>query len=223
MKYYILTIVAIFTTQILFAQYDVDAKKGTESFKKIGSKEVISVKIYDQNAEEIQKAWRNMMRWKHRVLKIETAQDLYADNAKMEMISDNTVDIYGKLIINAGGYMEFKVAVDLGGAFLKKSSHPKKYAAMLKFMEDFAVEESKKGLEKRILAEQDKMEALKKENHGFRQDIAGYKKEIAEYEQKIVDAKNNIEREKRLITGKDAEISKQEKELQRLRSVTIKK
>ncbi len=161
------------------------------------------------------------MMWKQDADKVDVGTEIFVDNATIKSVSANTIDIYGKFIINAAGYIEFKVAVNLGGVYLSKGKQPKKYAAMVDFMSKFAKEQTTKGLQGRILSEQDKLENLNKDKKGFQQDIVDYNEEIAELEQKILDAKSNIERTKRLITGKDTEILKQETEMQKLRAITV--
>lgn len=221
MKQILLTTAAIFLIQLGFAQYDVSATEGKEKFDGIGSKNAIVVRIYDNTAEEILKEWKRKMRWQH-FAKIEaTGLQLFADDAKIKEVSSNTMDIYAKPVRHADGYTEFRTAADLGGAFLSSKQHPDMYKAMKNYLEKFARETTRTGLQERIEKEENTLTDLKKTKTGYRDEITDFKNEIAELERQIKQLKEKIAANNRLIKAKDSEISKQEAELQRLRSITI--
>jgi hypothetical protein len=221
MKQIILTIAVIFMVQFSFAQYDVSAFEAKESFTGTGNVNAIVVRIYDSNANTIQQEWKRKMRWQHLGKITETGLEVFADNVKIKEVSSNTMDIYTKPVKNAKGFIEFRVGVDLGGAFLNEKQHPDKYKAMADYLESFAREESRKGLQERIEREEAKLVELRDIKNTYKEEISDFEREIAELEKQIQQIQDKIEANNRLTAEKNKEIKEKEAELQRLRTTTI--
>ena len=221
MKQIFLTIAVIFIVQFGFAQYDVSTFEAKESFTGTANENALVVRIYDSSADVIKNEWKRRMRWQHFGKIKETGLEVFADDVKIKEVSSNTMDIYTMPVKNAKGFIEFRVGVDLGGAFLNKKQHPDKYKAMAEYLESFAREESRKGLQARIEKEEIKLTELKEEKSGYKSEIVGFEQEIAELEKQIQQIRDKIDANNRLIADRDEVLKEKEAELQRLRTTTI--
>ncbi|MBU0487462.1 MAG: hypothetical protein KKA07_03785 [Bacteroidetes bacterium] len=154
--------------------------------------DALVVEIYEADASFVEKEWRKLM--KDFNAKVSSKKVIFADNALVKTLSDNTVDIYAKVSQMKDGKVQLIVGFDLGGAFLNKAQHASKYNAAEKILYDFAVSVSKNAVGEKVEEAQKEfskrekaLEALKKDNERLHSDIEKYKKQIE-------DAEGNIEK-----------------------------
>ena len=188
-------------------------KVKVESEKKdiAGAKrEAFTVVIPEAEQSSVEKGWRSMM--KKFDGDISTKTGVFADNAKIPDISDNTVDVYA-LTEKADNGVKLIVAFDLGGAFLSSSMHPAQYKVAEKMIREFAVKAATEAVEdklkeqEKILRENDeKLKDLVKENDKLKSSIESYKKKIEEAESDLkkngedqVKAKSALEEQQKVV------------------------
>jgi hypothetical protein len=129
---------------------------------------------------------------------------IFVDNAKINDISNNEIDIYGKAKGSKGDKeIEFAVAVDMGGVYLNSGDHKSESNKMESIVKEFAVKATKDAIE-RELKDANKVQSklendqkdLEKENKNLLDDIEKYKDKIKKAEDDIVTNKSNQEKKK---------------------------
>ncbi|HNW98880.1 MAG TPA: hypothetical protein PKK00_10765 [Bacteroidales bacterium] len=168
-----------------------------------GTNPVLTVMIYEADESMVEKSWKELM--KDYNAKVSNKSEIFADNASITDMSQNTVDVYAYTKKEDDG-IKLIVAFDLGGAFVSSSTHSSAYNVAEKIVKKFAVDVSKKAIQKKVdaaLAKQkdleDELASLKKKNEKLHGDIEDYKKKITEAESDISDnEKAQVEKTKEI-------------------------
>jgi hypothetical protein len=162
-----------------------------------GEKDAISATIYQSSEQLVKKEWKSLMKGL-RSEKVTVKREIFADNAFVSGISNNTVDIYAKVEGLGNGSIKLVAAFDLGGVFLSPSHEGFKHAQ--KILHDFAVkltrmgiEEELKDKEKELAKGVKELENLKKDNDRLHQNIDRSNRMIEEEKNNIEKAKQDIE------------------------------
>lgn len=189
MKKIILASIVIAFSFNLNAQ-EIKVKEGKEKIAE-GTNNALSVIIYEADESLVEKAWKDLMKGYN--AKVSNKSEIFADNASIPDISENTVDVYAYTKKDDDG-VKLIVAFDLGGAFVSSSTHASAYKAAEKIVNNFAIDVCKKAIQKKIDAAvevqkdlEEDMASLKKKNEKLHKDIEDYKKKISEAEEDIVD------------------------------------
>ncbi|MEZ4936149.1 MAG: hypothetical protein R2799_00995 [Crocinitomicaceae bacterium] len=200
----IFTLICILFTFISFAQDSIKIQERQENFS-VGMKNSLvsniplgTVDLAMDVVKDVVKKFKG---------KINGKDEIFVEQATKSTISEKAIDIYIKVIENAGNRLELAVAVDLGGAYLSKEKHPDMYRnAERKIYEivkriateavDLEVKEEEKklsDLEKdldNLVKDKEKLEKSIEKNN---EDIAGYKNEIKLNEASQEGTKKEIE------------------------------
>lgn len=151
---------------------------------------VLTVIIYETDEKTVEKEWKSLM--KNYDAKVSTSDGVFADNALIKDLSENTADIYA-IVKKDGDNVKLIVGVDLGGIFLS-SDKSKEYKVMETIIKKFATEITTNAVKEQLSAaekEQKKRENtyddLVKENSNLHKDIEDFKSKITKAEQDIVD------------------------------------
>lgn len=174
------------------------------------------VTIYDSNPDEIEKEWKSKM--KSYDAKVSGKDEIFADNALIKEVSENTCDVYARTEKVSDTETKFIVGFLLGETWLSSSTNKASFNAAEKIVKEFAVKLSKDGVaEKRKAAEKaldnvkDDQSDLEKKNKNLHEDIEDYNEKIKKAE---ADIKSNEEEQ----TKKKAEIEAQQKIVDELKS-----
>lgn len=201
-------IALLFVTTLAFGQRKIKVHEENEKFS-TGSKNALVATIYESTPDDIEKAWKKLM--KDYDAKMTMKKEMFADDASIKDLSPNTCDVYAFVRKISDEENEIVVGVDLGGAYLSSSEHSSKYKVMQRIIYDFAVQtsieaikEKQKDAEKVLAGIVKAKEDLIKENERLAKDIEDYKN-------KITKAEGDIEKNKTLATDKDKEIENQQK------------
>ncbi len=181
-----------------------------------GKQNALMVTIYEVPQKTVEKEWTKKMK-KYKAKVSNKGGEIFADNALIKDISDNTIDIYAVAKETKDNEIEFYVGFNLGGAYLNSSDHPDKYKVAKNMLIRFSKDMSKEMLEDKI-KDQEKIlnkkinekEKLEKENKKLAKDIENYK-------EKIKDAEKDIENNKKEKAEKLKEIEAQKKIVDELR------
>lgn len=189
MKTRFLFVIVFLFSQILFSQSRLEIKEQTEDIGG-GNHNALVIKIFENSEENVLREWKIIM--KDHDAKVTVKKEVFADNAKIKDISENTIDIYAKAEATADKDVIFVVGFDLGGAFLSSSQHSKEYKAAKRIILDFARDLSEKGFKERLKNEEKILlgltklkEFTTKENETIQNDIELYKDKILKAEEKI--------------------------------------
>ncbi len=219
MKSTLFLIVLLLCSGHLFAQYSIKVKEEKEKIAD-GNHPCMVVSIYETNKNDVENAWEKLM--KSYDAKVSSHKEIFADNALIKDISDNTVDVYARCEKESDNELKFLVAVDMGGAFLNSSDHGSKEKAMEKIIKEFAKNQTLNGLENKI-KDQDKVyQKQQKELEGLVKDKEKLEKDIENYKNKITDAENNIKQNLLDQTSKQKEVETEKQKLDELTKLKSK-
>ena len=91
-----------------FAQKAIKVSSTSEKFS-AGNVDAFSVDIYEADKDFVEKSWKKAMK-KYKA-KVKIKSEIFADNALIKDMSENTVDVYAKIVEEKEG-LKFFVAVD---------------------------------------------------------------------------------------------------------------
>lgn len=214
MKYIKLCLFCVINMTML-GQYNFELKEGEYSFLK-GKHHGFAVPIFESTISHIEKDWKKLM--KHWHGKVDAKKhEYFTDNAFLKAIGENVFDTYA-YCNERSGYIEFIVAVDLGGAFLDDKQHSLKAKVFKKELISFAKESSKNGLDIKIKEQAIKehqfskqLDHLVKQQEKLRENIESWKVEIEKAENEIL---NNIKDQE----AKKKEVDEQSQVLELLKT-----
>lgn len=180
-----------------------------------GSHNALMVTIYEASEKDVEKEWKSLM--KDYKAKVSTKNEIFADNALIKSISENTMDVYAKMEAK-DGTITFYVAVDMGGAYMNSKEHATEYKVMEKIVYDFAVKTTKEAIagmlknEEKIYSRlEGEQEDLVKSKERLGKDIENYKAEIERLKKSIAQAEKDIEQNLKDQEKKKEEMAKQKK------------
>ena len=202
----ILTLVLISVTG--FAQRKIKVHEEKEKIAN-GTNNALVVTIYDSSQDEIEKAWKKLM--KDYDAKISHKKEIFADDALVKDISPNTMDIYAFTRKISDEEFEIAVAIDLGGAFLSSSEHSSKYKVMENILHKFAVETTTDAIEDKKKDAEKILDGMVKEKENLEKENEKLANQIEDYKNKISKNESDIEKNKSLKSDKEKEIEAQKK------------
>jgi len=179
-----------------------------------GAQSALVLDLPKTDVKTVEKAWIKYLKdLDGKTKKNKKTGEIFTDNAMIEAMSKNTVDIYTKIQPKGEG-SKLTVWTDLGGAFLASETHPEQYAIASKMLNDFSAnisiakaEDVLKEEEDALDKEEDKLKKLDKETADMKSKIEDYKKKIKELEADIV---KNDEKRKEQAKNVDAQKAKTE-------------
>jgi chromosome segregation ATPase len=156
-----------------------------------GSHNCLVVTIYDASRDDIEKEWRSKM--KGYDAKVSSKDDIFADNALIKAISENTIDVYARAEKGSNeNEVKFIVGFQMGEDWLNSSKYGSQYKAAEKIVKDFATEMTRKGIGEKVKDQEKKLNNLKdekaeleKKNKDLHGDIEDYKEKIKKAEEDI--------------------------------------
>ncbi len=217
MKQIILILLSLLITTFIFAQKIIVKEKQ----EKIGEgvNNTLVVTIYSADINVAVKEWKSKMKFTK--AKVSGKKEIFADNASLPSISSNSIDIYAKFS-EKGEDLYMVVGFDLGGAYLNSSEHKNGYKSAEKMIYDFAVDISKKSIEKEINTAEKDLKTMDKNLKGLVSDNENLHKDIEQYNQRIVKAEKDIEENIENQKKKTSEIEIQQKLIDTLKKKLAK-
>lgn len=214
----------IFTLVLLavngaFAQYSIKVKESREDIGG-GNNKCLIVNIYETTTNDVENAWEKMM--KSYDAKVISKKEIFADNALIKDLTNNTVDVYAKCNKQSDNEIQFIVAVDLGGAFLNSSDHSSQFKTMERLVKDFAKKATLDGLENKVKEQQKIFEKRTKEMEGLVKDKEKLEKDIENYNDKIKKAEDDIKKNLDNQSAKQKEVDAEKARLDELQKLKDK-
>lgn len=167
-----------------------------------GSHPVFTVTVYEAPIEDVQKAWKSLM--KDYKAKVDMNDVVFADNASISDVSANTVDVYAIIKSAKASEVEITAAFDLGGGYVSSSQYSSQAKAVKDIMRAFAVKTSKDAVADQLERANKELKKLNNEQEDLVKDNNNLHKKIEDWEQSIVKAKEDIK------TNEKDQISKKE-------------
>ncbi len=176
-----------------------------------GKNNALVVSIYGADEGDIEKEWKSLMK-DYNAQKISSSKGImFADNATIKEMGNNTIDIYARFDVKKDGEVELIVAFDLGGAYLSSSAHADKYKIAEKIMHDFSVKMTTSALNDLVKTQQKALDKLNGQQKDLEKDNKNMNSDIADYQNKIKKDQDAIENNKSDQAKKQTEISNQQK------------
>ncbi len=219
MKNLFLLVICVLLSNVVSAQQIVENQVPMSQ----GNKNAFMVDIPNVEAKDVEKSWTKFLKkYDVKTKKAKKSDEFLSDNAKIEAMSSNTVDIYSK-VIQKGTDCQLVVWYDLGGAYVKSNTHPDAYAAAKEMLDEFTLATRISVVKEKLKEEESKLKKLNKEKEGLVKDKEGYEDDIEKYKRKIQEAKEKIkqnltDQEKKTVEIKTqgVEVEKVTKKLKRL-------
>ena len=212
MKIIIVIALSLFSL-LSFSQKKIEIKSGSEKFS-VGRVDVLIADIYEADEKYVRKAWKKLIKRYSGSVKMKS--EIFADDVLIKRMSNNTFDIYTKISDKGDGLVEIACAVDLGGAFLKKSSHSDKFDQFSDILRNFAIDVSKEAVNEQIEDQEKIFVKMGKEQERLVSNNEKMTLEIEDYKQKIIDNELAIEQ-----NVKDQELKKLDIEAQKALIITL--
>ncbi|HKK78990.1 MAG TPA: hypothetical protein VJ933_05145 [Phaeodactylibacter sp.] len=139
-------------------------------------------------------------------------EEYFADNAVIESISDNTIDIYSTVEGKgkAGG-ATVTIWFNLGGAYLSSKRHPERLEATQAWLQGFKNRVLQNYAEDALEAEEDKLDDLEDELKELEKERKDAEKEVAELEEALNEAKAKVKETIEAIGAKKEAVHQQRK------------
>ena len=151
-----------------------------------------SIIIDGLSRKEVEKSWGKFMKNCDSKCKWDkNTKEFLADDAEIESISDNTIDVYSQLI-ESNNRVEMIVWMDLGGGFLSTSVHGDRSKAGEEFIMKFAYDMEKKRVDNFQKKEEDKLEGMQKDMKNLKKDKIKLEDKIVDFQRKIEEANQDI-------------------------------
>ncbi len=166
--------------------------------------------IYDANKDDIEKEWKSKMRGYD--AKVSSKDDIFADNALIKTISDNTCDVYAKAEKGSNdNEVKFTVGFLLGETWLSSSSNSTAYKAAEQILKDFAKKMTQDAIDDKVKAQVKILSALNSDQDDLTKKNKNLKDDISDYQEKIKKAESDIKENEDQAAKKKAEIEVQQK------------
>lgn len=162
-----------------------------------GTQPALMVTIPKAQLKAVDAAWKDLLKDYKAKLKVDKGE-IFADNAAIKAIGDNTVDVYSRLTETKEGVL-VQVFIDLGGAFMSAATHPEQYKAAENIVYQFAVEQTRVAVGVEIAAAQKILEKMQKEQKKLESDEKDLSREIDKDRQQIKGLEEQIQDTQKLI------------------------
>ncbi len=215
----LLFIIAILAVNASYAQYSTKVKESKEDIGG-GNNKCFAVSVYETNTDDVEKAWEKLM--KSYDAKVSSKKEIFADNALIKDLTNNTVDVFAKCIKKSENEIQFIVAVDLGGAFLNSSEHSSQFKIMEKIIRDFAKKATLDGMDDKVNNQQKVFDKRTKEMESLVKDKEKLGKDIENYKEKIKKAEEDIKQNMNNQSAKQKEVDTEKAKLEELKKLKDK-
>jgi DNA polymerase III delta prime subunit len=184
-----------------------------------GSTPATIAEIQGANAKDVEKKWRSYLK-KHDGKLSEKGDEYFLDNAKVNAISRDTLDIYST-ITTSGKTIYISVAINKDGTFVTNSDGQSPsidefvYAFVLDIRKDMAADELKAA--EKVLKTKDKAyESLVKSNRKLEKSNKKMREKIADNERQIRKNDESIDAKKREVAKQEALVKELERRLKNI-------
>lgn len=183
---------------MLFISFNANAQTAftvneVRQFMSKGEQNGIEITLPNSDVDKVKDALKSYgKKVKGKMISSKKSSEVFIDNAQIDAVSNNTVDIYVIVVpFNKGSKVTF--FTDLGGAFVSSYAYPNQHLAMEAQVRDFAqtvalstVSDQLKAEEKALKSLEKSLKSLEKDKSKKLKTIEKYKKSIADTEQDII-------------------------------------
>lgn len=212
-KIFLLSTIFLLISTFVFSQEIIVTETRTDIAD--GNKNALEVTIYKSDKKTIEKQWKRLM--KDYDADVNSKKEIFADNALVKKISENTIDIYAKVEEGKDDEIVLYVAFDLGGAFLSSSQHSSQFNEAKELVIEFAKTETENGFNKLIEEEEKALKGLESKLDRMNSDKEHLEKEIEDYKERIEKNTDEINKITKDLDEKTKEIDTQSQAIDNLK------
>jgi peptidoglycan hydrolase CwlO-like protein len=220
MKIYLLAIFLLYCLCPIKAQPEVKLTEQMRPFSK-GSFNALVMELPGklEALQTVKKEWTSYIKkYKGKVSFNKKNNECLSDDAKIKAMSENTVDIYCKIVPKDADHFEVVVWFNLGIIYLSSKEYSEGMAAAELIMKDFSkivfvnlYKEKLKAAEKVLDELKNELNKSEKEAQNFENDIKDFESDISKIQKKITKTKESLNANKEKQTKQKSEINSQEK------------
>ena len=175
-------------TQISFAQVTETSAAMAE-----GVKNALVLTLKNTDAKMAEDQWGKFMKkYKAKTKKVKKSNEWMSDDAEIEGVSTNTIDVYAAFKQTEGDAQAI-VWFNLGGAYLNSKDHSDRYPAAKAMLMKFAAEVEKETVKEQLKAEEEALKELEKELDNQQKEQSKEEAKIEDYKKKISESEGNIQ------------------------------
>lgn len=153
--------------------------------------------------------------------RIRKSKERFIDDAKIEQLSENTVDIH-YLIKKEGKGSTLQMFVNLGGVFLGRDLDVNKYNFLVNLAGQIASDATRLNYDELIKAEEKVLEDFMDDKKDALKDISKAQEDIEDAKKEIAEKENEIKELERKVSEHENSISKQQDKVKELKSKKAK-
>ncbi|MFK7936506.1 MAG: hypothetical protein AB8G22_23525 [Saprospiraceae bacterium] len=177
----------------------------------------------DVELKTVEKGWKDFMKsYKTKPKRNKKTNEYFSDNAKIEKMSDNVVDVYSKLEKGTDNQTIMTVWYDLGGAYVDSETHPEQAVVAQQMLQDFVFKANKELAEAVVKAEEKELKVLNDDLKKLEKQNANHHDDIRKAEEKIAQLKADIESNLQDQKMKKEEIGGQEEVVKEVKAMRAK-
>ncbi len=190
MMKYSYTMIAILLATFSMAQESIEVRKGHLVIDK-SSYAAYMVTIFETDDNFVEREWKSQM--KDISEKVTTKKEWFIDNARIMSISQDTIDIYSKVIeLKNSNNVDLIVAFNVDGTFVGEEDK-KRHAAAEKYVYDFAFRTTKMVVNEQVETAEKALERSQKDFEILVKDKQRQETSIERNEEKTEKAEKKIE------------------------------
>ncbi|MEM1322048.1 MAG: hypothetical protein AAGG75_17440 [Bacteroidota bacterium] len=202
-------IALLFFSFAALAQIQVEVAE-EERAMNLGLNMACIITLENASEKDAEKTWTKFMkRYGKKTKKVKKSDEYLTDNATVNGMSNNTVDVYATFD-QQGDDVELSVWYDLGGAYLSSNTHPDRFEAANKMLNDYANQMAKQAVERELENQEKSLKAMAGDLKKMQKDKTSMENDISKYEKKIEEAKAGIAQNLKDQEAKAAQIKGQE-------------
>ncbi|NJN77507.1 MAG: coiled-coil domain-containing protein 22 [Saprospiraceae bacterium] len=186
-------------TTVIFAQVTENQK-----FMSQGTFNSLSIELPDGSGKDAPKEWAKYIKQYGKAKKNRKTKEYFVDDAEVQGMSNNSVDIYAKFEGNT-----LSVWFDLGGAYLSSREHIDGYAMGEQILMDFGLHLKTLMVSDEVAAEEKVLKKMEMELERLTKEKATHEKNIEDWKAKIAQAELDIEQNIQDQEAKTTEIEQQ--------------
>ncbi len=220
MKIYLIAIFLMYSLCSIKAQPEAKISEEVRPFSK-GSFNALVMELPGklEALQTVKKEWASYIKkYKGKVSYNKKTNEHICDDAKIKAMSENTVDIYCKIVPKDADHFEVIVWFNLGVVYLSSKEYSEGIAAAELIMKDFSkivyvnlYIEKLKAEEKVLDKLKEELNKSQKEAQNFENDIRDFEAEISKIQKKITETKESLGANKEKQSKQKTEINGQEK------------
>lgn len=214
----------LFLAPCLSAQVEVQIREETRAMSQ-GSFNALVMDLPNSKRKDVESSWQNFMKkgFKGGKTKYDRrAAELFSDDVLIKEMSENTVDVYARVIDQTNG-TQIAVWFNLGGVYLSSTQAPERYPSADRLLRDFAQSVADELLEDELKVQEKLRKALEKDLKSLEKDQKSEVKDRRKQEDFIAKAEKEIEKIDETIrlneeqqAGKRRDIEEQQKMINEL-------